>query len=248
MAITPLPAAPSRSAPSTFSTLADAWVAALAAFVTEANALAAAMNLNDTTATSTTSLTIGTGAQSLTVDASKSYQVGMSVQIAHDSTNWMHGEVTSYNAGTGALVVNVTSALGSGTETAWTVTLSAPISTTFTVQVALNGSSPLTTSDKAYFRIPGTLNGMNLVAVAAMCVGASSSGTPTFTVKNGATSMLSTNLTIDAGETDSSTAAVPAVINAANDGVATGNQIEVACSGSGTGVTYTVVELQFQNP
>jgi hypothetical protein len=61
------------------------------------------------------------------VDASKSYQVGMSVKIAHDSTNWMHGEVTSYNAGTGALVVNVTAIFGSGTETSWTVTLSGPM-------------------------------------------------------------------------------------------------------------------------
>jgi hypothetical protein len=85
------------------------------------------MNLNDTTSTSTTSLTIGIGAQSLTVDASKSYQVGQSVKIAHDSTNWMHGEVTSYNAGTGALVVNVTAIFGSGTETSWTITLSGPM-------------------------------------------------------------------------------------------------------------------------
>jgi hypothetical protein len=126
MTITALPPAPSRNTPSTFSALADAWVAALGLFVTEANATAAAMNLNDTTATSSTSLAIGTGAKSLTVDASKSYQVGMSVKIAHDSTNWMHGEVTSYNSGTGALVVNVTSTMGSGTETSWTVTFSSP--------------------------------------------------------------------------------------------------------------------------
>ena len=41
MAITPLPAAPSRAVPSTFSTLANAFVAALPTFVTEANALEA---------------------------------------------------------------------------------------------------------------------------------------------------------------------------------------------------------------
>ena len=128
MAITALPTPPSRSAPSTFSTLADAFLGALPVFATEANATAAAMNLNDTTATSVTSLLIEVASKSLTVDVSKSYQPGMSVKIARTSSpsNWMHGDVTTYNAGTGALVVNVTSILGSGTFTDWTITFSAP--------------------------------------------------------------------------------------------------------------------------
>ena len=129
MAITALPTAPSRSAPATFSLLADAWVAALSTFVTEANALAANMNFNSTISASTTSLAIGTGSKSLTVDTSKSYAVGMSVKIANDSSNWMHGTVTSYNSGTGALVVNVDLVSGSGTYTAWTVTQSGEVLT-----------------------------------------------------------------------------------------------------------------------
>lgn len=44
MAITPLPEAPSTSDPTNFDSEADAFIAALAAFVTEANVLAAAMN------------------------------------------------------------------------------------------------------------------------------------------------------------------------------------------------------------
>lgn len=128
MAITPLPTPPDRSAPSTFSALADAFIAALPNFVTEANALAIAMNLNATTATSTTSLAIGVGSKSLTVDTAKSYQPGMSVKIARTASpsNWMHGDVTSYDTGTGALVVNVLDILGSGTFTDWTITFSAP--------------------------------------------------------------------------------------------------------------------------
>lgn len=248
MTISALPTPPSRSSPSTFSTLADAFIAALPTFVTECNAVATAMNLNDTTSTSTSSVAIGTGSKSFTVDASKSYQVGMSVMVAKDSANWMHGVVTSYNAGTGALVVNVISSMGSGTLNAWTVTLSGPMQTLKVVQLSINGAAALTTSDKSYFRIPSTLNGMNLVAVAAMCKDASSSGTPTFTIKNGATSMLSTNLTIDESETDSSTAAAAAVIDTDHDGVATGDQIEVACSVAGTGTTWVVVELQFATP
>lgn len=116
------------------------------------------------------------------------------------------------------------------------------------VQVALNGSTALTTSDKGYFRVPSVMSGYNLVAVAAMVQTASSSGTPTFTVKRGATNMLTTNLTIDASETDSSTAATAAVIDTSNDDVSTGQQIEVACSVAGTGTLWAVVELTFQLP
>lgn len=118
---------------------------------------------------------------------------------------------------------------------------------TVVCEVELTGSIALTTSAKKYIRIPSKLNGWNLVGVAAMCKAASSSGVPTFTIKNGATSMLTTNLTIDAGEYDSSTATA-AVIDTANDGVLTGAQIEIACSVAGTGVTYAVVELTFQLP
>ncbi len=46
MAITPLPPAPSRAVPSTFSTLADAFLAALSTFVTEANVLQTDVNSN----------------------------------------------------------------------------------------------------------------------------------------------------------------------------------------------------------
>lgn len=116
------------------------------------------------------------------------------------------------------------------------------------VQLALNGSVALTTSDKGYFRIPSHMNGWVLVAVSGMCKVASTSGTPTFTVKKGSTSMLSTDLTIDQSETDSSTATTPVVINSSTRTVATGDQIEVACSVAGTGVTYSVVDLVFQLP
>jgi len=148
MTISALPAAPSRSSPSDFSTKADAFVAALPTFVTEANALATAMNLNDTTATSTDSVAIATGAKSFTVDISKSFQVGMAVMIAYDSTNWMHGSVTSYNSGTGALVVNVTNIGGSGTKATWTVTLSAPVNA-MTASTAAAGVIEIATNAEA---------------------------------------------------------------------------------------------------
>lgn len=122
------------------------------------------------------------------------------------------------------------------------------------VSVTLNGTTALTTSEKAYYRIPAALTGMNLVsvtgAVGTGAAGSSSSGTPTFTVKNVTDNnqMLSTSLTIDASEYTSATAAVAAVINTSFDDVATDDLIEVACTTSGTGVTYATITMGFQLP
>ena len=53
----------------------------------------------------------------------------MAVMIAStvSPTNWMHGIVTSYTSGTGALVVSVDAIGGSGTLANWTISLSGPI-------------------------------------------------------------------------------------------------------------------------
>lgn len=127
MTISTLPAAPSRATDTAaqFSSKADALLAALATFVSEANALGVALNLNATTDTSNTSNTIGTGSKTFTVSASKSFQPGMYLVIADTaapSTNSMFVQVTSYSGTT--LVVNCISFGGSGTKTAWTISQS----------------------------------------------------------------------------------------------------------------------------
>lgn len=122
------------------------------------------------------------------------------------------------------------------------------------VSCFLNGSLVLTTSDVAYFRIPSAFTGMNLVSVGASVgtgvAGSSSSGTPTFTIRNVTDNhqMLSTSLTVDQGEYTSATAATPVVIDAGEDDVVTDDLIEVKCTVAGTGVTYTCVTLGFQLP
>jgi hypothetical protein len=70
---------------------------------------------------STTSMTIGTGSKSLTVQTGLSFTNGQTVRVGYDGTKFMTGTVTSYNSGTGALVVNVTSVVGSGTFPTWSV-------------------------------------------------------------------------------------------------------------------------------
>ena len=143
MTITTLPAPPTRADATNFNARADAFLSALPTFVSEANALAGevngyasnaaasasmATNAPGTSATSTTSLAVGAGSKALTVQTGKALVVGQWVTITSTATpaNWMHGQVTAYTSGTGALTVNVTAVGGSGTYAAWTIGLSAP--------------------------------------------------------------------------------------------------------------------------
>jgi len=122
------------------------------------------------------------------------------------------------------------------------------------VSAHLNGTTALTTSEKVYFRVPAGLTGMNLVSVTGSvgtgAAGSSSSGVPTFTVKNVTDNnqMLSTSLTIDAGEYSSADATAAVVIDTTKDDVVTDDLIEVAVTTAGTGVTYAVVTLGFRLP
>lgn len=119
------------------------------------------------------------------------------------------------------------------------------------ILVSAPDGAAITTGDgKAYFRVPVQMNGMNLVGVRASVSTASTSGTPTIQVRNAtqAADMLSTRITIDANETDSSTAAAAAVIDTANDDVATGDQIAIDNDVAGTGAKGEYVELQFERP
>lgn len=77
--------------------------------------------------TSTTSVTIGTGSKTFTIQGgltipTNNPQVSISFTFNGVTTFAMQGNVTSYNSGTGALVVSVSSSTGSGTFSAWTIT------------------------------------------------------------------------------------------------------------------------------
>ena len=108
-------------------------IAQFVTYVTNAGAAATsaaasavtATNSVATQGTSTTSLTIGTGAQTLTIQTGKGFLPGMPIRIAKNdgSLNWMDGSVTSYSASTGALVANIRSITGSGTFSTWNVFL-----------------------------------------------------------------------------------------------------------------------------
>lgn len=130
MAITTLPTpAPARNQEAAeYVTNWDNLLAALPTLVTEIDAAVVAFNLNATNSTSTTSLLISVASKTLTVQASKSYVVGMTVTIAYttDATQWMRGIVTAYDSGTGSLTVSVSYISSvTGTYTAWTISQTA---------------------------------------------------------------------------------------------------------------------------
>src|SRR5260370_5122613 len=72
-------------------------------------------------ATSTTSLTIGTGSKTLTIQAGQAFQVGqwVLIQEASNSANPMLGQITAY--GGTSLTANVTATGGSGNDADWTL-------------------------------------------------------------------------------------------------------------------------------
>lgn len=70
---------------------------------------------------SLTSLTVGTGTQTLTVPSNLAYTAGAWVTIFNTGGAWMYGMVTNYI--TTVLSVNVTLTSGSGTFSAWSVNL-----------------------------------------------------------------------------------------------------------------------------
>jgi hypothetical protein len=80
-----------------------------------------------------------------------------------------------------------------------------------------------------YFRVPALLNSMVLSAVDACCITAGTTGVMTIQIHNltRVVDMLTTRMTIDSGETDTLTAATPAVIDTSNDDVSTGNVLRV---------------------
>ena len=174
MPITALPAPPTRSDATNFNARADAFLAALPNFATQANALASevngyatnaaasaatATNAPGTSATSTTSLAIGTGSKSLTVQTAKAFVVGQWVTVTNTATpaNWMHGQITAYTSGTGALVVNVSAIGGNGTYAAWTIGLSAPAQSSAALLSTSSYADPAWLTSLSASKLTGTV-------------------------------------------------------------------------------------------
>jgi hypothetical protein len=139
---------------------------------------------------------------------------------------------------------------------------SPPSSTTVELLVTADFTTDTATGDgKAYFVIPSSMNGMNLVGVAAQVWTAGTTNTTDVQIARCATAasgnacsgtvtdMLSTKITIDSGENSTASAAAAAVINTGADDVATGQIIRVDVDAiSSTAAKGLMVVLIFQLP
>ena len=109
-----------NAASSATAAAGSATASAASATTAAANATASVANF---VGSSTTSLTIGTGNQTLTTQTGLPIPVQGFMVIADTGTpaNFMYGQITAYNSGTGSLTVNVSSTGGSGTFATWTL-------------------------------------------------------------------------------------------------------------------------------
>lgn len=120
------------------------------------------------------------------------------------------------------------------------------------IAYVIEATVDLATGDgQFYFTIPQELDGMDLIALHARVITAGTTGTSDFQFHNvtDAVDMLTTELTIDSGETGSDTAAVPYVIDPANDDVAMNDLIRIDIDAiSTTPPKGLIVRMEFQLP
>ena len=124
--------------------------------------------------TSTTSNAVSNGTKTFTIGTGLAYTPTQNITIAYDATNHMHGEVTTYNSGTGVLVVDINNHTGTGTYTSWVVNVGGvtpatvvswgdiigTLGTQSDLSDALNAKLEITTAASTYLPLAGgTLTG-----------------------------------------------------------------------------------------
>lgn len=85
-----------------------------------------AINAPGTSATSTTSNTVGTGSKTFTIQTGKQFSLGQFIIAARTANpaNYMVGQIDQFDSSTGIIRLNVTVSGGSGTFSDWTLSLS----------------------------------------------------------------------------------------------------------------------------
>ena len=180
--------------------------------------------------------------------------------LSGDATMTNAGVVTVASASdsvAGKVELATTAELDTGTDTSRAVTPDVLAASNYGIRyvqvLAVAPTTDLTVADGlAYFYVPAGLDGMDLVEVHAEVITAPVGSTATFeiSINGAATQMLSTNITIDAGETGSDTAATAAVINTATDDLDTHDVVQINCTqiGSSTAGAGLIVTMGFRIP
>jgi hypothetical protein len=126
--------------------------------------------------TSTTSNTLSNTTKTFTIGTGLSYTPTQSITISYDESNHMHGEVLTYNSGTGVLTVDINHHTGSGTYASWTVNVGGVVPATSVawggitgtlgnqtdLATALNAKLEVTTAASTYFTIASAAGKANL--------------------------------------------------------------------------------------
>jgi hypothetical protein len=90
--------------------------------------------------TSTTSNTLSNTNKTFTIGTGLSYTPTQNITISYDASNHMHGEVLTYNSGTGVLTVDINHHTGSGTYAAWVVNVGGVTPATSVAWGAITGT------------------------------------------------------------------------------------------------------------
>jgi hypothetical protein len=90
--------------------------------------------------TSTTSNTVSNGNKTFTIGTGLSYTPTQSITISYDASNHMHGEVLTYNSGTGVLTVDINHHTGSGTYASWVVNVGGVVPATSVTWGSITGT------------------------------------------------------------------------------------------------------------
>lgn len=89
---------------------------------------------------STTSNTLSNTTKTFTIGTGLSYTPTQNITISYDASNHMHGEVLTYNSGTGVLTVDINNHTGSGTYAAWVVNVGGVTPATSVAWGAITGT------------------------------------------------------------------------------------------------------------
>ena len=142
--------------------------------------------------TSTTSNTVSNGNKTFTIGTGLSYTPTQNITISYDAAHHMHGEVLTYNSGTGVLTVDINHHTGSGTYAAWVVNvggvtpatsvawgaITGTLSSQTDLQSALDLKLAATTAATTYYPLVGNPSSF---LVAADITGKANLASPSFT-------------------------------------------------------------------
>ena len=125
--------------------------------------------------TSSTSNTVSNGNKTFTVGTGLSYTPTQNLTIAYDVSHHMHGEVLTYNSGTGVLTVDINNHTGTGTYASWVVnvggvtplasvawgSITGTLGNQTDLATALNDKLEVSTAASTYFLLAGGALNLN---------------------------------------------------------------------------------------